>query len=134
MRILRSDLARIVGVIALSGCAVGPKYHTPSAPVPDPDAYKEAAADPGQGQDDWKVATPQDAMRRGTWWEMFNDPELNALEEQLTGGNQNIAQAYESYMAARALIGEARAQRFPSVTTSPNVQRSRSSGSLRLGT
>ena len=30
----------------------------------------------------WKVAQPQDAMLRGKWWEIFNDPELNGLEEQ----------------------------------------------------
>ncbi|HEY1302395.1 MAG TPA: efflux transporter outer membrane subunit [Vicinamibacterales bacterium] len=133
MGILRPAVAGIVGIVALSGCAVGPKYHTPSAPVPP--AYKEAAAatDPVSSQE-WKVATPQDAMRRGTWWEMFDDPELNALEAQVNGSNQNIAQAYENYMAARALIDQARAQRLPTVTTDPTFQRSRSSATLGLGT
>src|SRR5215831_20958571 len=131
MRIFRPAGAWIMGVVFLGGCAVGPKYQTPPAPVPD--VFKEAPADSAPGEE-WKVATPQDAMRRGTWWEMFNDPELNALEEQLTSGNQNIAQAYENYMEARALVGQARAQRVPTVTAAPNVQRSQSSATLGLGT
>ena len=73
-------------------------------------------------------------MRRGKWWEMFNDPELNALEEQIDATNQSIAQAYQNYMAARALVDEARSQRFPTVTTTPSVSRSRSSATLGAGT
>jgi NodT family efflux transporter outer membrane factor (OMF) lipoprotein len=127
---MRAEIACIVGGLALAGCAVGPKYQPPAAPVPT--TYKEAAADPSRAQE-WKVASPQDAMRRGKWWEMFNDPEVNALEEQIDAGNQNIAQAYENYMAARALVQQARAQRFPTATTPPSVSRSRSSAALGAG-
>jgi NodT family efflux transporter outer membrane factor (OMF) lipoprotein len=80
------------------------------------------------------VASPQDAMRRGKWWEMFNDPELNALEEQIDASNQSIAQAYETYMAARALVREARAGLYPTATASPTVTRSASSRTLGAGT
>ena len=69
------------------------------------------------------MASPQDAMRRGKWWEMFNDPELNALEEQIDANNQSIAQAYENYMAARALVREARAAAVPDGHDVPNVSR-----------
>jgi NodT family efflux transporter outer membrane factor (OMF) lipoprotein len=131
MRLLRAEFACLIGVVAMGGCAVGPAYHPPSAPVPT--TYKEAPADPAEGQQ-WKPASPQDAMRRGKWWEMFNDPELNALEEQIDATNQSIAQAYQNYMAARALVDEARSQRFPTVTTTPGVSRSRSSATLGAGT
>jgi outer membrane protein TolC len=69
-------------------------------------------------------------MLRGKWWEIFQEPELNGLEEQLNIDNQNIKQAFENFMAARALIREARAQYFPTVTTAPSYSRSLSSSTL----
>ena len=68
-----------------------------------PAAY--SAAPPGT----WQPAQPQDAVLKGKWWEMFNEPELNALEEQLNIDNQNIAQYFQNFMAARAQVREARA-------------------------
>lgn len=115
--------------LALAGCLPGPKYHAPSAPAATAPAYKEStvhfADAPG-----WKVATPQDAMLRGNWWEIFHDPELNSLEDQLNINNQTIKEYFENYMAARALIREARAQYWPTVTTGPSWARSRSSANL----
>jgi NodT family efflux transporter outer membrane factor (OMF) lipoprotein len=113
--------------LALYGCVVGPKYHQPSAPVPG--TYKESPANFPEAQN-WKVASPQDAMLRGKWWETFNDPELNAIEDQVDAGNQNIAQAYQNYMAARALVREARSQYYPTIGTSPAITRSRASSNL----
>jgi NodT family efflux transporter outer membrane factor (OMF) lipoprotein len=77
----------------------------------------------------WKTAQPQDDTLRGKWWEMFNEPPLNALEEKVSVSNQNIASAAASFLAARALVKEARSQLFPAVTTNPSitVQRSPSS-------
>ncbi len=72
----------------LSGCTVGPRYHPPSATLQAPPiAYKELPKD-SQNPNDWKVAQPQDAMLHGKWWEIYHDPELNALEEQLNINNQ----------------------------------------------
>jgi outer membrane protein TolC len=76
------------------------------------------------------VAHRNDARLRGKWWEIFNEPELNGLEEQLNIDNQNIKQAFENFMAARALIREARAQYFSTLTTAPSYSRSRSSANL----
>jgi NodT family efflux transporter outer membrane factor (OMF) lipoprotein len=111
----------------LAGCVVGPKYHAPSTPTPP--AYKES---PAQGKEtgDWTVAQPEDAKLRGKWWEIFGDPELNALEEQLDINNQNIKQYFENYMAARALVREARAQYFPTLSVAPAVSHSRTSANL----
>ena len=109
---------------------MGPKYNKPSAPVPT--TYKESPAN-FPSEQVWKVAEPQEAMLRGKWWEIFNDPELNALEEQLDQSNQTIAQAYHSYMAAREIIHQARAQYFPTIITSPSITRSASSGNVSQG-
>jgi NodT family efflux transporter outer membrane factor (OMF) lipoprotein len=109
---------------------VGPRYHRPDAtPQPPPPSYKES---PTQVQDPgpWKVAEPQDAMLRGKWWEIFNDPELNSLEEQLNINNQNIKQFFENFMAARALVAQARSQLYPTIGTTPSVSRSQTSGNV----
>jgi NodT family efflux transporter outer membrane factor (OMF) lipoprotein len=123
-------MASAIGALALAGCAVGPAYHAPPAPVPT--TYKESAGDSSEAGD-WKAAAPQDAMVRGKWWEMFNDSELNALEAQIDPGNQSIAQAYQNYMAARALVQQARAARYPTAMVSPAVTRSQSSATLGAG-
>src|SRR5271155_5266039 len=116
--------------VGLGGCVVGPKYHTPSAPTPA--AYKESPA-PGADTGDWKVASPQDAMLRGKWWEVFGDPELNAMEDQLNIDNQNIKVSFENFMVARALVREARAQYFPTVTIGTAYTRSRNSATVGGG-
>jgi len=116
-------------VLALAGCMPGPKYHAPAAPASTAPAYKESTVH-FQDTEGWKVANPQDAMLKGKWWEIYNEPELNQLEDQLDINNQNIKVYFENFMEARALIREARAQYWPTVTTSPSWNRSRSSGNL----
>jgi len=120
-------LLAAVGISLLSGCNVGPKYTPPT--MPPPPAFKEAApaaysaAPPGT----WQPAQPQDATLKGKWWEMFNEPELNALEEQLNIDNQNIAEYYQNFMAARAQVREARAGYYPTVTANPSITNTRTS-------
>jgi NodT family efflux transporter outer membrane factor (OMF) lipoprotein len=113
----------------LGGCTVGPKYHPPTQPTPVAANYKESPVN-FKDTDGWKVANPQDAMLRGKWWEIFNDPQLSALEEQLEINNQNIKEYFQNFMEARALIAEARAQYWPTVTASPSWSRSKSSSTL----
>jgi NodT family efflux transporter outer membrane factor (OMF) lipoprotein len=114
----------------LSGCRVGPLYHAPSPPAVSAPNYKESTLN-FQDSDGWKVASPQDAMIRGNWWEIFNEPELNDLERELNVNNQNIKVSFQNFMEARALIGEARAQYWPTVTVNPAWSRSRTSSNLR---
>ncbi len=118
-----------IGLAALllsTGCAgVGPKYEKP-ATAPAPPAYKETTATAaatlgGTVPDGWLVAHPQDDVLKGKWWELFNEPELNALEEQLNANNQSIAQAAESYTAARAIVRSTRANLYPTANTTPSV-------------
>jgi NodT family efflux transporter outer membrane factor (OMF) lipoprotein len=109
----------LLGVLFLTGCNVGPKYVPPATPAPpafkesSPAAYKSAP--PGT----WQPAQPQDAVLKGKWWEIFNEPELNALEEKLNIDNQNIAQFFQNFMAARAQVHEARSAYFPTVSVNP---------------
>ena len=136
-------LATAVLCLALTGCTVGPKYHPPSTaqappaykevnvPAHQPAANADTAPDPTLGGlGDWKVANPQDALPRGKWWEIYNNPELNALEDQLNIDNQNIKQFFENFMAARALVRQARSQFFPTATVGFNYSRSRGSPNL----
>jgi NodT family efflux transporter outer membrane factor (OMF) lipoprotein len=127
---LKYLLIPAICLLPLSGCTVGPKYHPPSATLqPPPIAYKELPGD-SQNPADWKVAQPQDAMLHGKWWEIYNDPELNALEGQLDINNQNIRQFFENLMEARTLVAQARSQLYPTIGIAPAFQRSRTSGTI----
>lgn len=110
------------GLMIATGCAVGPNYHRPSAPVPP--SFKE---EPPQG---WKVAQPNEAIARGKWWEIYNDPQLNDLEEQVNVNNQNIQVAMAQYREARDTVRIARADFFPTISASTSVTNTRSSTNL----
>ena len=97
-----------------------------------PPVYKESPTQ-FKETDGWTVAQPQDSTLRGKWWEIYNEPDLNALEEQLNIDNQNIQQAFENYMEARALVREVRAQLFPTVSIGPAYSRSLSSSNTGSG-
>ena len=110
---------------------VGPKYHPPAPPAPAA-VYKESPTQ-FKETEGWTVAQPADAKLRGKWWEIFNDPELNALEEQLDINNQNIKQYFENFMEARAIVREARSQYFPTLSAAPSVTHSRASANSEHG-
>jgi NodT family efflux transporter outer membrane factor (OMF) lipoprotein len=120
-----------LAALLLSGCRVGPKYQQPPAMAQAPPAtYKESPTQFPQTPGEWKVAQPQDALLRGKWWEIYGDPELNALEEKLNVDNQSIKVSFANFMAARTLIAQARAQLYPTLTAAPTFNRSLSSGAL----
>jgi NodT family efflux transporter outer membrane factor (OMF) lipoprotein len=116
----------LIGLVLFKGCDKAPKYVKPS--VATAPAYKELTPDTFKETNDWRFARPNDGVIRGKWWEMFNDPQLNSLEEQLNTANQNIALADANFRVARALVKESRSQYFPTVTTSPSITVSRQSG------
>src|SRR6202166_3792509 len=128
---LRATIYLAVTSCLLTGCTVGPKYHTPSADTPA--AYKELTPADYKNTEGWKVAEPKDDALRGKWWEIFNDPELNALEEKVNVSNQTIASAAASFFAARALVKEARGQLFPTVTVNPAITVQRPSATTSGG-
>jgi len=106
-----------IAVFQLAGCTVGPKYQRPAAEVPP--AYKEIG--------DWKPAQPNDQNLAGNWWEIFQDPQLNALEAEVNVSNQNLKAAEAQYTQARAVIRYHRADFFPTVTTDPVATRNKTS-------
>jgi NodT family efflux transporter outer membrane factor (OMF) lipoprotein len=110
---------------------VGPKYHVPSTEAPG--AYKELTRADFENTESWKVAQPRDDALRGRWWEIFNDRQLNALEEKVNVSNQTIAAAASGFLAARAMVLEARSQFFPTVTANPAITRQRPSANASGG-
>jgi len=132
MRIGRGALYVLGALLleSLAGCRIGPSYHAPTPPAVTASNYKESTVN-FKDQDGWKVASPQDAMIRGKWWEVFNEPELNGLEEQLDVNNQNIQVSFQNFMEARALVVEARAQYWPTISVNPGWSRAQSSSNLQ---
>ena len=132
--VLRVALVTIL--LPVIGCGVGPKYVRP--PVQSPESYKELPEAAPNAPDAFRMAQPKDGTARGKWWEIFNDPQLNELEEKASSSNQEIAAAADNFLAARALVREARSQYFPTVTANPSLVNSRPSpgqfGGLRSGT
>ncbi len=120
--VLPTALATIL--LLVMGCSVGPKYARPTVQSP-PAAYKELPEGGANGSDAFRAAQPKDGTGRGKWWETFHDPQLNELEEKASSSNQEIAAAVASFVAARALVREARSQYFPTVTANPSIVNSR---------
>jgi NodT family efflux transporter outer membrane factor (OMF) lipoprotein len=119
-------------VSLLTGCTVGPNYHRPDLSTPPPPAYKESAAGavvppPNPNGGTWKQATPSDEMLRGKWWEVYNDAQLNALEDQIAGQNQNLRAAMENYLAARDQVRIARAEFYPTLSGNASAERAKAS-------
>ncbi|HTT23345.1 MAG TPA: efflux transporter outer membrane subunit, partial [Candidatus Sulfotelmatobacter sp.] len=123
--------ASVACALVFGGCVVGPKYSRPSAQTPA--AYKEISPTDAQALSEWKKAEPKDAVVRSKWWEAFQDPQLNDLEEKANSSNQNVAAAAASFLAARALVRQARSQYFPAVTTNPSIMNTRPSSAQFSG-
>jgi outer membrane protein, multidrug efflux system len=116
----------------LAGCTVGPNYQRPPALGTNamPAAFAGATA---SNAGDWKPAQPSAHLPRGSWWEMFGDPELNRLEGLATTNNQQLAAALANFQQARALVNVARADYFPQLSANPSYTRQRSSAGQSRG-
>lgn len=108
-----SSILFLAATVFAAGCAVGPKYKVPS--VTAPPAYKESA--------NWKPAQPNEQQLGGNWWEVFQDPQLNALEQQIDVSNQNLKAAAAQYQEARAALRYVRADYYPTVSVAPSATR-----------
>ncbi|HME73100.1 MAG TPA: efflux transporter outer membrane subunit [Myxococcota bacterium] len=111
--------------LLFAACAVGPNYVRPTTVEP-PAAYKEI-----QG---WQPAQPKDDVIRGAWWEIFEDPDLSALEQRIEASNQTLATAEAQFREARALVDVARSAFFPTATVGVGVTRSLASSTFSPGT
>src|ERR1700675_1875266 len=128
-----ATLALLVFVfLGMPGCNVGPKYLR--AAVPTPPAFKELGPQQAPDGTAWNPAQPQDAMLRVKWWEIYQEPELNSLEEKLNISDQNIARAFENFMAARDQVQQARSASYPNGSVGPSSARNRSSPSQTSAT
>ena len=112
-------VALLTSVMFMAGCTVGPKYVRPS--VPATPAYKEAPPASFKEAGEWQPAQPGDQGLRGKWWEIFGDPGLNALEEQVTVSNQDLKAAEARFREARALVRFNRASEFPTISVGPSA-------------
>jgi len=103
----RPAMAACLIVLTLAGCAIGPDYVKPKMDIPA--AFKEDGR--------WKSASPQDATPRGNWWAVYQDPQLDSLMDTLNRQSPTIAQAEANYRQAKALLDQAEASLWPSVSS-----------------
>jgi NodT family efflux transporter outer membrane factor (OMF) lipoprotein len=99
--------------LTLAACEVGPDYERPAAATPA--SYKEI--------DGWKPSEPGDLADRGPWWSIYNDPVLDQLERQVDISNQNLKAAEAAFREAGAVVAQARAGLFPTLTVDASAQR-----------
>jgi NodT family efflux transporter outer membrane factor (OMF) lipoprotein len=111
-----------------AGCVIGPKYAVPTAPQPV--AWKEGLPPNFKEAPGWKLGEPKDDMHRGKWWEIFGDPQLSALEEQIDVNNQTIAGAEAQVRSARAAIRVARAALYPTLSGGVSATGNGQSGTI----
>jgi NodT family efflux transporter outer membrane factor (OMF) lipoprotein len=111
-------LATWAAACLLTACSFAPVYQRPQG-VPATGAYKESG--------DWKEAQPLDDQHRGAWWNLFQDPQLDALEAQVGDFNQDLKAAFARLEQARAATRIARADLFPTLTAGASATRSRTS-------
>ena len=121
----RATLSLAIALLGLAaGCTVGPRYSRPAAPTPAPDAWKT--------QPPWEQAAPKDSIPKGTWWQIFHDPALDAYEQQLLQANQSLVAARDRLDQARSLARVATANMFPQLSADPSAVRERGSGNRPL--
>jgi NodT family efflux transporter outer membrane factor (OMF) lipoprotein len=119
--------AAIVGAMLVSSaCNFAPRYDSPKNVAAA--AFKEAVAGNASAEG-WKPAEPRDAALGTRWWQMYQDPQLDELEDKVVISNQTVAAAEANYRAAQALVAQSRAALFPTLSLAPSVVRSRSSAS-----
>jgi NodT family efflux transporter outer membrane factor (OMF) lipoprotein len=108
-----------------AACMVGPKYHRPTAPAPA--AYKETPPATWAEKQEWKQAQPSEGVKRGKWWEIYSDAELNALEEQVSISNQNLKMAEAQFREAKFAVRIAHSNLFPTISVTPTIVTARAS-------
>jgi NodT family efflux transporter outer membrane factor (OMF) lipoprotein len=113
----------LLGLGLFTACAVGPRYARPASPTPP--EFKETPPN-------WKEAKPSDQVLRGKWWEIYQDPELNALEEKIDVSNQTLKASEAQFIQARALVHFNRADLYPTISTGVSATRERFSSNRPL--
>jgi NodT family efflux transporter outer membrane factor (OMF) lipoprotein len=132
-------LASCFALAVFAGCKpVGPNYNQPGYNAPS--VYKETGATsvvvppPNPQGGAWQPADPSDGMLKGKWWEIYQDPQLNRLEERIDSNNVQLRQALETYLAAKDQVKVARANLYPTLSAGPSISRDRVSANRPLAT
>lgn len=135
---LKFDLKNKKGLLAavslatvLASCTVGPKYTKPNVPVAP--AFSEQPPQTFKEANGWTPANPADSQIRGKWWELFEDPQLNALEEQVEPANQTLKASEASFRQARTMIAINRSNLYPTIGVGPSISSNRISGNYPTG-
>jgi NodT family efflux transporter outer membrane factor (OMF) lipoprotein len=123
----RSTAGVLFGVLALGGCKVGPNYRAPTMPAPP--AYSDSGHN-----GNWSTATPADSANRGDWWAIYQDAQLDGLEQRCAAANQNIAAALHAYEQAHDLVRENKSSLYPTVSIGTAASRNRISETKPLHT
>ncbi len=123
-----APFAALLALGLATGCKpVGPNYSRPGYDTPP--IYKETGAasvvvpPPNPAGGGWQTASPSDGMLRGKWWEIYQDPQLNQLEDRVATNNPGLRQALETYLAARDQIAALRANLYPTLSAGPSIVR-----------
>jgi NodT family efflux transporter outer membrane factor (OMF) lipoprotein len=120
VRVTSSSIGAIVVIaaaIAASGCSMAPKLEIPV--VPTAQGYKEKAP--------WTPAAPADSLPRDSWWTLYGDTDLNALQVKLVANSPDLAAALARYNQAKAFSDQLRSGFFPTITASGSAERNRQS-------
>ncbi len=129
---VKHRVTAFAAVLSLSGCMVGPNYQRPPAADPPAPEYKETTGPVVGAAANFQPAMPRDAIDRGPWWSMYDDPTLDRLAAQVDISNQTLIQAEAAYRQARALVRQDTSGLYPTVTGSGGFTQSGSgSGTSR---
>lgn len=123
-KLRRAFAIAVLPLIFLGGCTVGPNYVRPTTDVPS--NFQEVSPP-------FQQAAPSDEISKGKWWEIYKDPQLNSLEEQIAVSNQTLKAQQAQFLEARAAVRVARAQYFPSVTGGVSATHQNESSNRPLG-
>jgi multidrug efflux system outer membrane protein len=119
---LRSPKAVIVALLCLAGCRVGPKYQRPM--VPAPESFRGAPMD--------TAAAPAASFAEQKWWDVFQDPQLQALIRTGVQNNYNVRIAAARILEGEAQLGITRASEYPTAGGVAAVNNNRNSKSKFL--
>ncbi|HSY28161.1 MAG TPA: efflux transporter outer membrane subunit [Burkholderiaceae bacterium] len=99
------SLALLSSAVLLASCASGPDYKKPDVTLPTV----------WQSGTPFHQGVPNDSALKGNWWELFQDAELNRLEQQVIAQNQSLQIAGAHLEQARAQVTISKSGLFPQV-------------------
>ena len=121
-KVERPALAVALTTLLQGGCSFAPTLVTPD--IPTTAGYKEMGP--------WTQAEPADRLARDSWWQLYDNAEVDDLQKRLIAGNPTLSAAYADYAQARALTAQARAGLFPTLGLNAGVDRSQESRNAPL--